>query len=108
MKKDEGLFVVRTKKAVKAADLVAAMKEPRFEGDKGVTFKEVAVGKRTLYQADPDSRFSFCVIDDRTVVYGRSKDLQAALGRDGKAEPPAGLKKAMEQADRNAAVYFAV
>jgi hypothetical protein len=107
IQKDEGLFVVRTKKAVKAADIAAAMKEPRFEGDKGVTFKEVKVGKHTLYQPEPDARNSFCVLDDRTVLYGRSKDLQAALGRDGKAEPPAGLKKALEQADRNATVYFA-
>src|SRR5262249_44661963 len=47
--KGTGLTVLHVKKAVKAADVVAAHKEPRFEGDKGRTYKEEKVGKLTLY-----------------------------------------------------------
>src|SRR5579884_12951 len=45
---DAGLFIVRTNKAVKAADVEAALKQPRFDGDKAVvTYKPAKIGDYT-------------------------------------------------------------
>jgi hypothetical protein len=105
--KTTGLMVLRSRKAVKAADIVAALKEPRFEGDKGRTFKETPVGNLTLYEPTEFGE-AFCVVDANTVLFGQAKDLKAALERKGKAEAPPGLKKALTQVDRNATAYFAL
>jgi hypothetical protein len=104
-----GLFVLRTKKAVKAADVLAAIKEPRFEGDKGTAYKETKVGKFTVFEPDKGWKMAVCVVDEHTLVAGEMKDVKPALERadkGGKGDVPAGLKKGRDRLGMGATAYF--
>jgi len=105
-REDNALMVVRTNKAVKAADILATFRQKRFPSDKEHAYKEVKVGERTLYEADQPDLPSFCLIGDRTLLVAEVKVLKPALERGGKGEVPAGLRKGLAQVDQQATLYF--
>src|SRR5579884_3971041 len=103
---DESLLVIRPHKAVKAADVEANFKKPRFEGDKEATYKPVKAGAYTMYEPDMPSRPAFCLVDDRTLLIAEAKALKPVLERKAAPEMPAALRKGLAQVDQKAATYF--
>jgi hypothetical protein len=93
----EYVVVVRTKQPVKAADLIA--------NNKHTGFKEAKVGRFSLQENGADS---FCVVEDRRVIYGDAKALRAVLERDKKPELSDGLRAAMKQTDFGQTLAVAV
>jgi hypothetical protein len=89
--------VTKTRKPITANDLLA--------DNKGSAYKEVKVGRYTLYQGAQDA---FCLPDGRTVVIGQPDTLRRALER-GKAAPLSpGLQAAMNHTDFSKTAAWAV
>jgi hypothetical protein len=100
-RKDEPMFVIRTRTALKAADIVKA----RSDATRGNTeFKEEKVGTRTLHVASKDFEMSFCLLDDMTVVVGPAKTVKPLLADARKAGLGEALQAAAKAADMNATV----
>jgi hypothetical protein len=104
--KSEGpVAFVRLKKPVTAEAIVKARSEPRFEGDKGTTFKEEKVGSFTVFVPDKEYRDAFCLVTADNLVHGRAKQLKAVLEANPKpALPSAGMQAALKEAETGATV----
>src|SRR5262249_9166477 len=94
--KEEPVAVVRTKKDITAADLLAKIKNGKYT--------DVKVNKYTMYQGEQPSYSkippkAFCVVDSKLVVYGRADTLRAVLERDKKPELSSGLQTALKETD---------
>jgi hypothetical protein len=101
-----GIF--QLKSAVKAETVVKAASAPRFNGDKETTFKEEKVGTMTMYVPDKDYREAICFVNDKTMVYGRVKELKAVLEANKKPVLSDGLQAALKSADPKATVTVAM
>ena len=91
--------VVHLKTAIKAETVVNARKEPRYPGDKGTTFKEEKVGTLTLYVPDQEHRPALCMVNDKTMLVGRSKDLKEVLERNKPVDLSIGMLAALKAAE---------
>jgi hypothetical protein len=94
------LVVVRTRRVVKASDLIAT--------EKGKTFKETKAGGQTVYVDEKDPTSAFAVIEDgKTILFGTTSEVKGVLGR---REPPRlsdGMRAALKHADLNQTFVFA-
>ena len=84
--KQEPVAVLRLKEAVTADAIRKTHETPRFQGDKGRTFKEVKVGTYTLFEPDAGFNQAFCLLDAKTLVMARTTDLKRALDRNKKPD----------------------
>jgi hypothetical protein len=87
----EFTLVVRTKKNVTAADMLASMTNK---------CTDTKVGDYTMY-TDNTSRMSFAVVDKRTIVFGERKPLRAVLERDGPAQLASSFKETLNDLEYN-------
>jgi hypothetical protein len=85
-----GVFVL--KKAVKAETILKAHTEPRYMGDKGRKYKEEKIGTLTVYIPEEEYGQAFCLVNEKTLVMSRVKELKEALGRNKRAEFSAGVQ----------------
>jgi hypothetical protein len=104
--KSEGpVGFIRLKKPVTAEAIVKARSEPRFQGDKGTTFKDEKVGSFTVFVPDKEYRDAFCLVTADNLVHGRVKQLEAVL--EANPKPPlasAGMQAALKEAESGATV----
>jgi hypothetical protein len=104
----DGIIIYTTIKPVSAADIKAAKKPHSFK----VNFKhrEVKVGDYTIYeenyqfQSNPKEKpgpvqaeMAFCVVEERTVVYGRLEAVTKILERNKKPVLSAGVQAGLKQ-----------
>jgi hypothetical protein len=108
VKGERPIGIFHLKDAVKAETILKARSAPRFPGDKGTTFKEEKVGANTMYVPNQEFREAFCVLNDKTMVFGTTKALKATLEQDKKPDLPAGLQAALKEADAAATVTLAM
>jgi hypothetical protein len=104
--KGETVQVIRTKKDVKVADVLAEVKA-KFKGS-DIKIKETAVAGHTL--CVPDAGSAFCVVSSRLILMGDGKTLKAVLERGKKPEFSATFDAAFRAADfsKTAAAAFDV
>lgn len=104
----DGIIIYTTIKPVSAADIKAGKKPRSFK----INFKhrEVKVGDYTIYeenyqfQSNPKKKsgpvqaeMAFCVVEDRTVVYGRLEAVKKILERNKKPVLSAGVQAGLKQ-----------
>jgi hypothetical protein len=92
------VVVLRTTKAIKATDIVAAKQ--------GSSFKEEKVNGNTVYHSDRGS-MSFCVAESKVVIYGQLDRVKEVLERNKKPRFTTGLETALKQADFSDTIAFA-
>jgi len=103
--KNEPVGVFQLKTAV-TADVLK-------KGGNFKNFKEEKVGTFTLYVPDQEfrdqeHREALCLVNDKTLVHGRVKDLRPVLERNKKPEFSAGMQAALKEIDPAATVNYAV
>ncbi len=96
----EIVMILRTRQVVKAADIKSTLGNSKFEG--------ITVGKFTIYQASDDSQESFCVAEDKVVVFGPFITLQGIMQRGKKPELPEAMQTALDKADFSTTFAFAI
>jgi hypothetical protein len=107
--KSEGpVGVIRLKNPVKVDDVVKARSEPRFEGDKGPNFKTENVGRFVMFVPDKEYLNAFCLLTMDSMLYGKAKQVRAALEAERKTELSDGLRAALKEAEPGAAVTLAM
>ncbi len=99
--------VFQLKSPVKAETVLKAASAPLSDGGKGTTYKEEKVGTMTIYVPDMEYREALCFVNDKTILYGRMKELKAVLEADKKPVLSDGLQAAIKAADPKATVMVA-
>jgi hypothetical protein len=102
VKSKMSITVVRLQMPVKEDDIRAARSAPRTKGDPETKFKAEKIGTATVFVPDNETISSFCLIDDRTLVVGRSRELKAVLEPGRKPGIAADLQAAYKLADSDA------
>lgn len=107
--KGQPVMVLRLTEAATADAIRTELSKPRFDGDKGLAFREEKVGAFTLYTPGQAYRHCFCLMDDRTLLVAREMDLKTVLERGTKKpEFGDGMKTALKEMDAGAAAAFAI
>ncbi len=97
--RENDVTIIRTRKSVRASDLKANMEQRHFE--------EYKLDRFLIYQNPSESQYSFCVAEDRIVVFGRFLTLKRLLDRGTKPELPEAMQKALDSTDFSRTVAIA-
>ncbi len=95
--RNEGVFIVRTLKEVKASDLLGRMKESGFTESK--------VGRYTLHEK---GTHAFCVLEPKRVLYGEPAPVKSVLQRNKQPDLPPELAAALKDTDFTQTVALAM
>jgi hypothetical protein len=94
---DNGVMVIRTKKAVTSNDILAS---------KGMeNFKETTIGRFVIYEKPGEA---FCIPDGRTIIMGSPETLRQVLERNRTATLSAEMAGTLKQVDLGKAMGVAV
>lgn len=94
---EDSVVVIRTRKDITLNDILARKRDGNY--------KERRAGNYVVQEATGPE--SFCVADDRTVVYGRAETLDAILRRNGKPDLSPNMKNALKPVDFSEGVVLA-
>jgi hypothetical protein len=105
------IVVFRLTRAINAAEMKKEIRDmrvsaPRFVGDP-TEYREVKVGRLTIHEPTREHGTAFCLLDEKTVVFGATKDLKATLERNRKAEFSAEMRAALKETDPAATISIA-
>ncbi len=92
--------ILRTRKSVKGSDIKSNIEKR--------TFDETTLDKFTIYQCKDGFHDSFCVAEDKIVVYGPYGALKRLLDRGKKPDLPEVMETALKNADFSKTMAFAV
>jgi hypothetical protein len=96
----EMVWIFRTRKSIKAGDIKSNLGRSNYD--------DTNMNGFIIYQANDESQYSFCVVEDKVVLFAPMSTLQAILKRGKKPVLPETMMTALAKADFSRTVAFAI